>query len=153
VSESAPEILFYQLEREPLDRVLPKLLERSLSRGWRAMVRIESAERLDALDAVLWTYDDASFLPHGKASEQAPERQPVLLSLDGENRNGAQVLFITDGGALGETGGYARVAYLFDGGDGAAKERAREEWRAAKAKGAAVTFWRQEPDGRWTQAG
>src|SRR5690349_11599483 len=32
------DILFYHLERQPLDRVLPQLLERTLERGWRAVI-------------------------------------------------------------------------------------------------------------------
>ena len=59
------EMLFYHLQRQPLERVLPTLLERSLERGWRVVVQAPSEERVDALDAHLWTYRDDSFLPHG----------------------------------------------------------------------------------------
>ena len=33
------EVLFYHLQRQPLEAVLPTLLEKSLERGWRALVR------------------------------------------------------------------------------------------------------------------
>ena len=33
------EVLFYHLEQRPLESVLPDLLQRSLERGWRAIVQ------------------------------------------------------------------------------------------------------------------
>ena len=63
------EVLFYHLERQPLDRVLPSLLEKTLERGWKAVVRCGSEQRLEALDLALWTYRDDSFLPHGKQAD------------------------------------------------------------------------------------
>ena len=59
------EILFYHLQRQPLEKVLPSLLEKSLERGWQAAIQAVSEERLQALDDGLWTYADESFLPHG----------------------------------------------------------------------------------------
>ena len=73
----AAEVLFYHLEREPVERVLPSLLEKTLERGWRAVVQAGSQERIEALDTALWTYDEASFLPHGLASDQAAARHPI----------------------------------------------------------------------------
>ncbi len=74
------EMLFYHLQRQPLERVLPSLLERSLERGWRVVVQAASDERVEALDAHLWTYRDDSFLPHGTAREAEAAAQPVLLT-------------------------------------------------------------------------
>ena len=48
--DAVPEVLFYHLEHQPLERVLPMLLERTMERGWRAVVQVGSAERLEALD-------------------------------------------------------------------------------------------------------
>src|SRR5919205_246230 len=59
------EVWFYHLQGQPLERVLPNLLERSLERGWRIVVQAASDERVEALDAHLWTYRDDAFLPHG----------------------------------------------------------------------------------------
>ncbi len=91
------EVLFYHLERQPLEAVLPGLLQRSLERGWRALVRVGSQERLDALNVHLWTYDDASFLPHGSAGEGFADAQPVWLTTGDDNPAGAAVCFLVDG--------------------------------------------------------
>ena len=46
MSDAKPEIWFYHLERSTLDQVLPGLLEKTLQRGWRALVRGAVAHRL-----------------------------------------------------------------------------------------------------------
>jgi len=74
------EMLFYHLQRQPLEKVLPALLEKSLARGWRVVVQASSEERMEALDAHLWTYRDDAFLPHGTDRESDPASQPVLLT-------------------------------------------------------------------------
>lgn len=147
--ENAVEVLFYHLERAPLERVLPELLEKSLERGWRAVVQAGSDERVEALDTALWTYRDDSFLPHGTASTGAPERQPVYLTSGEDNPNGAAVRFLVDGAEAGDLAGYERAVYLFDGRDEAAVARAREQWSAMKQAGHAVTYWQQNERGKW----
>jgi DNA polymerase III subunit chi len=149
VTESGTEVLFYQLERQPLDRVLPGLLEKTLERGWRAVVQAGSKERLEALDVLLWTYSEESFLPHGTASDGSVERQPVFLTVDGKNPNSAQVRFYVDGAECDDFSGYERIVYLFDGRDETARGLARTQWTAARDSGSQVTYWQQNDRGRW----
>src|SRR5688572_7143762 len=112
------EILFYHLQRQPLERVLPTLLEKSLERGWRVVVQASSDERVEALDAHLWTYRDDGFLPHGTRKEADAAEQPVLITSSDDNVNGAQVRFLVDGAAFPvDTASYQRVVLLFDGDD------------------------------------
>lgn len=143
------EVLFYHLEHQPLERVLPALLERTLERGWRAVVQCASEERCDALDTLLWTFREESFLPHGTARDGPAASQPIYLTADDTNPNGAQVRFLVDGSPAGALEGYVRIVYLLDGRDPAALEQARAEWKRAKAKGLDVTYWQQTRDGRW----
>jgi DNA polymerase-3 subunit chi len=143
------EVLFYHLEQQPLERVLPSLVERTLARGWRAVVQAGSEERVAALDALLWTYDDASFLPHGTQRDGNPAAQPVYLTAGEGNPNGATVRFLVDGADIADLAGYQRIVYLFDGHDAEAVARAREQWKAAKTAGCDATYWQQSPEGRW----
>jgi DNA polymerase-3 subunit chi len=150
------EILFYHLDRLPLERVLPELLEKCLERRWQAVVQVGSEERCEALDAHLWTYRDDAFLPHGTAREGArPGGQvhPVWLTTGDDNPNGAQVRFLADGAALGNLETYQRVVLLFDGNDGDAVESARATWKAVKAAGHEATYWQQNDRGRWEKKG
>lgn len=143
------EVLFYHLERQPLERVLPSLLEKTLERGWRAVIQSGSAERLEALDLSLWTYAEESFLPHGTARDGAASDQPIFLTTSGENPNGAGVRFLVDGAEAESFSDMTRLVFMFNGNDAEAKAKARAQWQAAKAAGCAVTYWRQTEQGRW----
>ncbi len=143
------DVLFYHLERQPLERVLPSLVERTLSRGWRAVVPAGSEERVEALDTLLWTYADESFLPHGTKTDGNIADQPVFLTIDEVNPNGAPVRFLVDGAELADLAGYERIVYLFDGNDESAVARAREQWKAVKDAGCAISYWQQSREGRW----
>ena len=145
------EVLFYHLEHQPLERALPALVERTLARGWRAVIQVGSEERVEALDTLLWTYTDDSFLPHGTKADGHAAEQPVYLTTEESNPNGATVRFLVDGATLDDASPYTRVAYVFDGRDEEAVARAREAWQAAKARGAAASYWQQDADGRWQQ--
>ena len=144
------ELLFYHLQRQPLERVLPALLEKSLERGWRVIVQAGSEERLEALDAHLWTYRDDGFLPHGTWRESEAAEQPILLTVGDDNPNGAAVRFLIDGAPMpAEPGAYQRIVLLFDGEDPDAVLAARARWSEAKASGFSVTYWQTDEQGRW----
>jgi DNA polymerase-3 subunit chi len=146
------EVLFYHLQHQPIERVLPTLLEKSLERGWRVVVQAGSEERIEALDSYLWTYRDDSFLPHATTREGDPTLQPVLLTTDEGNANGAAVRFLVDGAPLpDDAAGYERIVLMFDGDDDEAVAKAREHWSAAKAKGLDVTYWQTDESGRWNK--
>lgn len=143
------EVLFYHLTESTLEHALPGLLERSLSRGWRAVVQTGTEERRDALDQHLWTFRDDSFLAHGTDREPHAAEEPVLLTTTDANPNGARIRFLVDGAAPPDLSGYERAVFLFDGHDAGQVEAAREHWKAMKAGGHAVTYWQQTPDRRW----
>jgi DNA polymerase-3 subunit chi len=143
------EVWFYHLERTGLEQVLPELLEKTLGRGWRALVRCRDQERAEALDAALWTYRPDSFLPHGLAGEPEAARQPVLLSTEDGNPNGAQALFLVDDAEPGSLDGFARALVFIDGRDEAAVAAGRRRWTALKGIGLPVSYWRQKPEGGW----
>ncbi len=143
------EILFYHLLHQPLERVLPRLLERTLERGWRAVVQAGSHERVEALDALLWTYREDSFLPHGTVRDGDGARQPIFLTHDESRPNGAEVRFLVDGARIDAMEGYERIVYLFDGQDETALTQARAEWKRASAAGLEVTYWKQNARGQW----
>ena len=148
------EVLFYHLQGQKLEGVLPTLIERSLERGWRVAVQGASEERIDALDAHLWTYRDDSFLPHGTWREAEAAEQPVLLTLDGTNPNAASVRFLIDGAPVpADAEAYQRLVLMFDGDDDDAVAAARAQWAEVKAKGFDATYWQPDEQGRWAKKG
>lgn len=147
--QTKPEVLFYHLERTTLERVLPGLLEKSLERGWRAVVQASSKERIDALDTVLWSYREDSFLPHGGANDVHAELHPIVLTAEDVNPNGANIRFFVDGAEAGDLSDYERAVYLFDGRDEDAVRQAREQWKSVQAAGYDATYWQQSESGKW----
>jgi DNA polymerase III subunit chi len=146
------ELLFYHLQGQRLESVLPTLLEKSLARGWRAVVHSSSEERIEALDAHLWTYRDDGFLPHGTWREAEAAAQPVLLTVDEGNPNAAAVRFLIDGAPLpADAAAYQRIVLLFDGEDAEAVAAARAQWTAAKEQGLDATYWQPDASGRWVK--
>ncbi len=143
------EILFYHLTESTLDEALPGLVERSVARGWRVAIQTVSEERRDALDNLLWTFSDASFVAHGTDKEPYPDRQPVLLTTTEANPNGASVRFLVEGAALADPGAYERIVVMFDGHDQDQLDHARAQWKAFKAGDHALTYWQQTQDRRW----
>ena len=143
------EIGFYHLQRTPLEKALPRLLAKALDAGMRAVVVAGSNERVEALDAALWTFDQGSFLPHGTADDGNADQQPVFLTTVEENPNGATLLVCTDGVEPAFLDSFQRCLDLFDGNDEAAVEAARERWRRLKEAGHDLAYWQQTPQGGW----
>jgi DNA polymerase III subunit chi len=141
------EIGFYHLLTTPLERALPRLLERASGQGHRIVIRAASPERVEHLNALLWTYDDASFLPHGSGRDGNPAAQPIWLSDRAENPSGATILFLVDGVEAEDMAAFARCIDMFDGNDEAAVEAARGRWRHAQTAGHALTYWQQTASG------
>lgn len=150
--DNMTETLFYHLERRSLEEILPGLVEKSLQRGWRAAIKTDTAERSDALDTLLWTYDDQSFLPHAQLGDGEAAGQPVLITVEEGNPNSANIFFYvggaqpTDWAALNDL---ARVVLLFDGRDAEALAAARAAWKEAKGAGHDVTYWKETPSGKF----
>jgi DNA polymerase-3 subunit chi len=146
------DVAFYLLRKSPLEDVLPKLLERTLDQGKRALVIAGSPERVEMLAEHLWTYHQDAWLPHGTAKDGSPEDQPIWLTATGENANGASFLFLADGAECEQIERFERCFDLFDGNDAEALAAARRRWQERKAEGHAVSYWRQTDEGRWERA-
>jgi DNA polymerase-3 subunit chi len=155
MSENPCEVWFYHLERTSLDAALPELLEKTVARGWRALVRSTAAERVEHLDGWLWSYREDSFLAHGTAEEPMAERQPILITAAAPDEarapNQADVLFLIDGADPGDISPYQRCILLFDGRDEEALAAARKRWSAFKSGGHTVSYWRQGETSGWRQ--
>ena len=146
------ETLFYHLERRSLEEVLPGLVEKSRQRGWKALIRADTADRADALDTLLWTYDDQSFLPHAQLGDGEAARQPVLITVEEGNPNAAEIVFFVGGARPSDWAGLSalsRIVMLFDGRDEVALASARAAWKEAKGAGHDVTYWKENLSGKF----
>lgn len=143
------EVWFYHLERTALEQALPELLQKTLQKGWRALVRAPDAGRIEQIDNQLWTWRDDAFLAHGMATEPMADRQPILLTTGEENPNEARALFLLDDAEPGSLDDFERCILLFDGRDPEAVTRARARWKALKAQGLPVSYWREGEARGW----
>ena len=147
------EILFYHLEHSSLETVLPGLLEKTLKRKWKAVVKAASPAQVEALDEHLWTYTDQSFLPHGAGGDGT--EQPIWLSEQDDCPNAADILFLVGGAAaeIGQLDQFTRCVTIFDGRNDDAVSAARQFWKSAKECGHETTYWKQSSEGRWEKQG
>ncbi|MBA4118924.1 MAG: DNA polymerase III subunit chi [Candidatus Puniceispirillum sp.] len=143
------EVRFYHLEKTPLEKGCAKLLERVLDSGERAVLHMGDPERLAHLNTVLWTYASAAFLPHGTSKEGSPDKQPIWLTTDFDNPNGASVILLCDGQVLPEGTSFTRCLDLFDASDDSARMEARDRWRVYKERGYHLAYWKQNAQGVW----
>ncbi len=148
-ARTVSEVLYYHLTEKTLEAVLPALVEKSLGRGWPVVVQAGSQERVEALDALLWTFREDSFLPHGAVKDGFESDQPVWLTVDNDTPNDAKIRFLVDGAQIDDPSPYERVVYLFDGHDNSAVESARQRWKLDKKAGHDLTYWQQSPSGGW----
>lgn len=145
------EINFYHLTRSSLEHALPDLLQKTLAKGWRAVVMAGSDERVEALTQHLWTFRADSFLPHGSKKDGHAEQQPIWMTCADERPNEAEVLFLTDGATTARASDYVRVCNMFDGTNDEAVAAARAQWKKWKAEGHTLSYWKQEEHG-WINA-
>lgn len=146
-------IQFYHLTTTPLERALPKLMEKVVAGGFKALLVADSEPRLHALDELLWAYDPVSFMPHAPANDEYAALQPILLSdtIEIEPANKANLLVVTDGSMPADASRFARILDIFDSRDGQATEQARTRWSSYKSAGHELTYLRQTEQGGWQQ--
>ena len=149
-----PQWWFYHLERTTLEQAAGALLEKCLERGKRVLAISAEPARRAALDQALWTFNDASFLPHGRAKAEGLDatRQPVLITETADNQNGASFCLLMDGTDIGDGAGFERCMVMFDGGDQVTRDFARKQFKAAKDRGETVRYFQQSGNG-WKEAG
>lgn len=146
----AAEIMFYHLGSRPLDVVLPVLLEKTIDRGWKALVRTGLSERVPALDEILWTYNEESFLPHATDAEDNLADEAIVITAGDLNINAAECCFLLDGASFpSDPSKFQRIVLMFDDADEELKKAARIQWKTIKAAGFDASYWQQNESGRW----
>ena len=147
------DVTFYHLTETSLDEALPVLVEKALARQLTSVIQVPDADACEAIDALLWAFEPMSFLPHGRDGDEPADAHPVYVTADTANPNAARMRFLVRGSAApDDLSPYERVAVMFDGTDDHAVTGARAQWRAFKAQGHALTYWKQAPGGKWERA-
>lgn len=144
---------FYHLQRSPLEQVLPKLCEKAYSTGKRIKIQLGTEERVSFVNSLLWTYNEESFLPHGSKKDGFSEEQPIFISADENNPNGAVLLVLADGAmpSLEILQQYERVLNIFDGTNETSLNAARNYWKQIRELNGDLHYWQQNEHGVFEQ--
>lgn len=153
MSNAKADVSFYHLTTHPLEKVLPKILEKVYGGGLRALVLIDTAEQMQALNASLWTYSSGAFLPHGMDGSKLydPAENPIWLTLEPNNKNNASVLVLTGAQSINDLSSYRRCVHIFDGNDPSALTSAQEQRNRYQKNGHPIVYWKQSLNGNWDQ--
>ena len=141
-------VYFYHLTRQPLERILPMLLDKALGAGWRVEVRCPNQDRAAWLDEKLWLIPEDGFLPHGMAGSANDSLRPVLVTtLSAENVHCIMSVGGSDVSA-DEVLEKERVCILFDGNDERMLKHTRRQWKILTDAKCHAQYWSEET-GRW----
>lgn len=143
------DIRFYHLTRQGLDQALPAILTKAFGGGRRVVVKCADEQSMRYMNDHLWTFRADVFLPHGTSKDGHAAHQPIWLTTDEDNPNGADVLILTGGATSGRIGDYAMCCEMLDGHDGGAVQAARERWKTYRDAGHEITYWQQTDAGGW----
>lgn len=143
---------FRNLAGRPLELLVATLAAEYFAAGTKALIRAPTPERVQSLDQALWTFDPASFLPHGTTEAGEAETQPVLLTAKDGKPNGATALLLVDHTVAPAEPGWDSIDYIFERSDPGAREAARQQWRIWKEQGHEPVYWQAEAMG-WQRAG
>lgn len=143
------QVNFYHISASPVEKVLPKLLEKVWGSGKKALVMAPTEERVEAINTLLWVYSTKVFLPHGSQKDGYEKEQPVFLSSTGNNPNEAIVLVVVEDAMPSQWDAFERCLYLFSEDNPGAVEKARQRWKQFKQQGCELVYWQQAAKGSW----
>ncbi len=139
---------FYQLTRDPAEKLVPVLAQKTMDAGKRLLVVAASEGQRTALSDALWSWKPESFLAHEQAGQGDDRKQPILLSALANADNSATYMLIADGTWRSPPEGVERVFYLFLPEH---TDAARAAWRVlGEAEGTDRHYWRQD-GGKWVK--
>lgn len=145
----ATTIQFYHLLSTSRERAVPKLMEKVLGSGAKAVMLASDEAMLKRMSDALWSSDPAGFLPHGGTKDGHASEQPIYLSTMDENPNGAEILCVLDGSLPASVTNYSKLLDVFDGTNEAEVSGARSRWMHYKNLGLALQYVKQQPGGGW----
>jgi DNA polymerase III subunit chi len=138
---------FYQLTRDPAEKVLPPIAQRVLDSDGRLLV-VGDGPQLEVVSVALWAFKPDSFLAHSKAGGGDDSLQPILLSTEPFAANLAKFIALVDGVWREQALEFDRVFYLFPPSH---TDNARAAWRSlADTANVERRYWKQD-GGKWVQ--
>jgi len=139
---------FWQLSRDPVERVVALIAERARGAGERLLIVAEDAGQRQAMSRALWETKPEAFLAHGEAGAAHASRQPILLSGECSAANDARYVVLADGIWREQAEAFERVFLLF-GDEGT--PAARGVWRQFDRRDGVQRSYYAQEDGKWVK--
>ncbi|HCU06043.1 MAG TPA: hypothetical protein DIC42_00435 [Holosporales bacterium] len=139
-------ISFYELINTSVESTLPKLVQKIYDAKLNCHILCDSQERLDALNATLWTFASLAFLPHGteKDPKETHAENPIWLSLTLNKVNNPKVL-ISLKPELVTDSSFEKLIYFYDQNE----KNIASQFNALKKQAPKAISWQQKLDGSW----
>lgn len=120
-----------RFREEPL-RLVCELARKAHDAGHYTLVLARDREQAEALDDLLWAFDESAYVPHQIAGDEEDELTPVLIATpDMDIPLRPLVINLRDAAVEGS---FERVLEVVPA-DPAAREPLRERWKQYKARG------------------
>ena len=144
---------FYHLQKQTLEQVLPKLIEKAYETGAKIKIKIGNEARVEFINSLLWTYNEETFIPHGSKKDGFAKDQPIWLSSEDDNPNQAEMLFLVDGANfdISNVENFSRIFNIFDGNDEDSLQQARNFWKEVSSTEHEKNYFQQDDNGRWNK--
>lgn len=144
---------FYHLQKQNLEDVLPKLVEKAYATGSKIKIKVGNEARVEFINSLLWTFDEEAFIPHGSKKDGFAKEQPIWLSSEDDNPNQAEMLFLVDGAKfnLSIENNYSRIFNIFDGNNEESLQQARDFWKEVSSLGFEKNYFQQDDNGKWNK--
>lgn len=136
---------FWQLSRDPVEKVVALIAQRVIDSGERLLVVSREPQQREAISKALWSAGPESFLANGEADGSGAERQPILLAESLEPANKASHVIFADG-EYREPEGFERAFLLFDE---STKQAARQTWSALDDREGLERSYFEQVGGKW----
>lgn len=138
---------FWQLSRDPAEKVVALIAQRVLDAGDRLLVVSADEDQRGSISRALWKAGPESFLANGEAGAKGATSQPILLSSETEAANGASHVIYADG-TFRDAAGFDRAFLLFDDNT---VQAARDVWRALDGKDDLERAFFRQDGGKWVK--
>lgn len=146
------ELRIYQLQTLNAEQALLPMLEKVLQRQQRAVIRVDTTERGETLSAYLWQAKPGNFIPHGTTKDGHASRQPIWITAEEENPNGADILFLIDGSKSQDYDQYSTCVALFQNTNLMARTQAVEMIENFRKRNYGITVFLQNEQNGWQQS-
>jgi DNA polymerase III subunit chi len=146
----ATTVRFYQLGLSSLEAAVTGILSKAYQKGVKTTLLTPGPDPSRYWDSLLWRNPVDSFLPHGIGSGPDPEKQPILITEQPDDTNGATLIVLVTPRIVESPKQYDMVIDFVDGSSPKALADSRNRYKQYRDQGCKLEYWIQNPDKKWS---